>query len=700
MTTKHDKHLISQLQTLHEELHYHNHRYYVMDDPELPDSEYDKLLRELQTIEAEYPELISPDSPSQRVGSPPLSEFTQVTHLVPMLSLGNAFNEQEVLAFEKRLLDRLANLNKEDSDPENTNQDNEDLDSNNTQLEYAVEPKLDGLAVSLLYENGILVQGATRGDGETGENITENVRTINSIPLKLTGDNIPETLEVRGEIYMPKASFEALNKKAREQGEKTFVNPRNAAAGSIRQLDSRITASRNLAMYCYSTGRIVGAELPDKHSDALKQLASWGFRICPDSKVVWGAQGCLDYFEEIGSRRDALSYDIDGVVFKVNSFELQEQLGFVSRAPRWAIAHKFPAQEEMTLLKGVDFQVGRTGALTPVARLEPVFVGGVTVTNATLHNMDEIERKDVRIGDTVIVRRAGDVIPEVARIVPSKRPDDAQVIVMPGTCPICLSAVVQLEGEAVSRCTGGLICPAQQKQAIKHFASRKALDIDGLGDKLVEQLFDEKLINNISDLYRLKTEDLSKLERMGDKSAVNLIAALELSKKPTLARFIYSLGIREVGETTAKSLANHYRSLDAIKQADEESLQEVSDVGPIVASHVVSFFHEEHNNEIINALLIAGIDPILPAEISVNELPLSGKTYVITGTLNQMGRSDAKAKLEALGAKVSGSVSKNTTALIAGEKAGSKLTKAESLGVEVIDEEGMIKLLKIPTSEA
>ena len=686
MTTKHDQNLIQQLEQLHKTLHFHNHRYYVLDDPELPDSEYDKLLRELQAIEAQHPELITPDSPSQRVGAPPLSEFTQVTHLLPMLSLGNAFNEEEVMAFEKRLLDRLTvtddNGSSDEAIPEAT------------PLEYAVEPKLDGLAVSLLYENGVLVQGATRGDGETGENITENVRTINSIPLKLTGDNIPTTLEVRGEIYMPKASFEALNAKAREQGEKTFVNPRNAAAGSIRQLDSKITASRNLAMYCYATGRVVGFEMPKKHSESLQQLAKWGFRICPDSKVVNGAKGCLEYFEEIGAKRDELSYDIDGVVFKINSFELQQQLGFVSRAPRWAIAHKFPAQEEMTLLKDVEFQVGRTGALTPVARLEPVFVGGVTVTNATLHNMDEIERKDVRIGDTVIVRRAGDVIPEVARVVNSKRPSDVKHIVMPSQCPVCESSVIQIEGEAVSRCSGGLICPAQQKQAIKHFASRKALDIDGLGDKLVEQLFDENLIKNISDLYSLKSSQLSQLERMGEKSAENLIAALEASKTPTLARFIYSMGIREVGETTAKSLANHYRSLEAIKQADEESLQQVNDVGPIVASHIVSFFKQQHNNQIIEALINSGVSPILPAKISEDALPLTGKTYVITGTLSDIGRSEAKSQLEALGAKVSGSVSKNTTALIAGEKAGSKLTKAQNLGVEVLDEEGMKKLLK------
>ena len=596
MTDKINEEIIARAHELHEQLHYHNHRYYVLDDPEIPDSEYDKLLRELQELEGQYPQLLSLDSPTQRVGAKPLGEFTQVKHLVPMLSLSNAFSEEEVQAFEKRLLDRID-------------------DKNIQTIEYAVEPKLDGLAVSLLYENGILVQGATRGDGETGENITENVRTINSIPLKLSGKNIPQTLEVRGEVYMPKASFEALNNKARETGDKTFVNPRNAAAGSLRQLDSRITASRNLAMYCYSTGRIVGADMPDNHFDALQQLAGWGFRICPEIKVVKGAVGCLDYYQEIGSKRDALSYEIDGVVYKVNSLDLQKQLGFVSRAPRWAIAHKFPAQEQMTLLKDVEFQVGRTGALTPVARLEPVFVGGVTVTNATLHNMDEIARKDIRIGDTVIVRRAGDVIPEVARFVPEKRPADAREIYLPARCPVCDSAVEQIEGEAVARCSGGLYCPAQRKEAIKHFASRKALDIDGLGDKLVEQLFDEKLIENISDLYHLTAEQLSGLERMGDKSAQNLVNALEKSKTPSLARFIYALGIREVGETTAKSLANHYRSLDALKNATVEELQQVDDVGPIVAGHVVSFFQQVHNNEVIDALLDSGITPVLPEKL-------------------------------------------------------------------------------------
>ncbi len=666
--------------TLHEQLHYHNHRYYVLDDPEIPDSDYDKLLRELQKIEAQYPETLNAESPTQRVGAKPLDQFTQVKHIIPMLSLGNAFSDDEVFAFEKRLIDRL--------------------DEEYEELEYTVEPKLDGLAVSLLYENGVLVQGATRGDGETGENITENVRTINSIPLKLQGENIPTKLEVRGEVYMPKASFNALNKKAREMGEKTFVNPRNAAAGSMRQLDSKITASRNLDMYCYATGLIEGVELAAKHSDAMWQLSNWGFRVCPDIRVVLGAKGCVQYYQDIGQKREVLSYEIDGVVYKVNDLSLQQELGFVSRAPRWAVAHKFPAQEEMTLLKGVDFQVGRTGALTPVARLEPVFVGGVTVTNATLHNMDEIERKNVRVGDTVIVRRAGDVIPEVARIVPSQRPENTIKIEMPSHCPVCHSDVKQEEGEAVARCTGGLFCSAQSKQAIKHYASRKALDIDGLGTKLVEQLFDEKRIKNISDLYHLDVESLENLERMGEKSAQNLVNALEASKTPTLARFIYSLGIREVGETTAKSLANHFITLENIKKTDEETLQTVDDVGPIVANHVLSFFQQEHNNEVIDSLFKAGVKPISP-EVSSNdnERPLHGEVYVLTGSLQKLKRNEAKEQLEKLGAKVTGSVSKKTTALFAGEKAGSKLTKAEKLEVPIFDEEALITLLRENRSE-
>jgi len=661
---------------LHQELHFHNHQYYVLDDPQIPDSEYDKMLRELQEIEDEFPEAITIDSPTQRVGAKPLDAFGEVNHLTPMLSLGNAFSEEEVFAFEKRLIERLGS-------------------NDDKQLEYSVEPKLDGLAVSLLYENGILIQGATRGDGETGENITENVRTIKSIPLKLLGNDIPSRLEVRGEVYMPKSSFEALNMKARNNNEKTFVNPRNAAAGSLRQLDSHITASRNLAMFCYATGLIEGGSLPDTHSAALQRLSEWGLRICPQSKVVKGVQGCLDYYREISESRDALPYEIDGVVYKVNRFDQQQQLGFVSRAPRWAIAHKFPAQEEMTVLNDVEFQVGRTGALTPVARLEPVFVGGVTVTNATLHNMDEIRRKDIRIGDTVIVRRAGDVIPEVARVVPGRRPENAQEIHMPSVCPVCGSTVEQLDDEVVARCSGGLYCAAQQKQAIKHFASRKALDIDGLGDKLVEQLFDEKMIRNVADLYHLKAGQLGKLERMGKKSAQNLVNALQASKETTLARFIYALGIREVGETTAKSLAHYFGSLEKLKSANQEQLQEVDDVGPIVAAHVVNFFAQEHNLEVIESLLEAGINwPTPETQPNDKELPLSGNIYVLTGSLQQLKRNDAKELLEALGAKVTASVSKNTTAVFAGEKAGSKLEKAKKLGVTVYNEDDLLELVK------
>jgi len=664
---------------LHKLLHYHNYRYYVLDDPEISDSEYDRLMRELQDIEAQYPEARTPDSPTQRVGAPPLDAFDEVKHLVPMLSLSNAFSDEEVIAFEKRLLDRL----------------NKNRDKPLSTLEFACEPKLDGLAVSLLYENGLLIQAATRGDGETGENITENVRTIRTVPLRLQGDNIPTRLEVRGEVFMPKASFEALNKKARERGEKTFVNPRNAAAGSLRQLDSRITAQRNLAMYCYATGLVEGADLPDTHQHALQQLARWDLPICPEIEVVQGAQGCLQYYKKMGDKREQLSYEIDGVVYKVNELSLQAELGFVSRAPRWALAHKFPAHEEMTLLKGVDFQVGRTGALTPVARLKPVFVGGVTVTNATLHNMHEIERKDIRIGDTVIVRRAGDVIPEVARVVPEKRPPDAKIIELPKKCPVCGSDIEYENDHAVARCTGGLYCPAQQKEAIKHFASRKAMDIDGLGTKLVDQLYDEGLVKNVADLYSLSVEQLMKLERMGKKSAENLIHALEASKHPTLARFIYALGIREVGETTAKSLANHYRSFEALRHTDAETLQTIDDVGPIVANHIVYFFQQEHNNDVIDALFAAGIEPQIPEEINPEELPLKGHTYVLTGTLQHLKRNEAKAQLEALGAKVSGSVSKHTTAVFAGEKAGSKLTKAEALGVPIKNEEDLLALLKI-----
>ncbi|UOG91655.1 MAG: NAD-dependent DNA ligase LigA [Candidatus Thiothrix sulfatifontis] len=663
--------LQQQIETLREQLRYHNHRYYVLDDPQIPDVEYDRLFRELQSLEAAHPALITPDSPTQRVGAAPLTEFGEIKHAIPMLSLGNVFSDEELLAFDKRIHDRL---------------------KSDAETEFVAEPKLDGLAISILYENGVFTRAATRGDGETGEDVTHNVRTIASVPLRLLGEGYPAVLEVRGEIYMPKAGFEAFNAKMRALGEKTFVNPRNAAAGSLRQLDPRLTAQRPLDIFCYAVGLVEGGAVPDTHYAILQQFRAWGLRVCPDIRIVQGAQGCLDYFREIGARRNSLPYDIDGVVYKVNSIATQQELGFISRAPRWAIAHKFPAQEEITELEGVDFQVGRTGALTPVARLKPVFVGGVTVSNATLHNMDEIERKDVRIGDFVIVRRAGDVIPEVASVILERRPAGAAPIVMPTHCPVCGSDVQRPEGEAVARCTGGLYCPAQVKEAIKHFASRKALNIDGLGDKMVEQLFDAGLIRHVDDLYSLDVEAVAALERMGKKSAENLIAALESSKATTLERFIYALGIRNAGEGTAKGLARYFGSLEAIQAANEETLKLVPDIGVIVAANVAQFFAEAHNRDTIQHLRDLGVHWANYEAKPAEALPLAGKTYVITGTLSR-AREDIKADLEALGAKVSGSVSKKTTALIAGESAGSKLDKAQSLGVEVLDEAALSALL-------
>ena len=660
------------LQSLRDQIEEANYNYYVLDAPTIPDAEYDRLLRELEQIEAEHPELVTPDSPTQRVGATPAKEFGEVRHEVPMLSLANAFSEDELFAFDRRIHDRLGS---------------------ETPIEYACEPKLDGLAVSLLYEDGLYVRGATRGDGVTGEDVTQNIRTIRAIPLRLKGSGWPKLLEVRGEVFMPKAGFEAMNRRAAEKGEKTFVNPRNAAAGSLRQLDSRITATRPLTFYAYAVGLVEGGTLPERHSAVLERLAHWGLPVCGENAVVKGPEGCLAYYERIGKKRDKLPFEIDGVVYKVDRYDLQKELGFVSRAPRWAIAHKYPAQEELTKLIDIEFQVGRTGALTPVARLEPVFVGGVTVSNATLHNMDEIERKDVRIGDTVIVRRAGDVIPEVAAIVPERRPADARKIHLPTHCPVCGSEIVRPEGEAVARCSGGLYCPAQRKEAIKHFASRRAMDIEGLGDKLVDQLVDTGLVDHVDGLYALTQEQVAGLERMGEKSAENLIAALEKSKDTTLARFIFALGIREVGEATAKALANYFGDLEPLMQADEEALQAVPDVGPVVASHVAAFFHQTHNREVIDKLLQAGIRWEKVAVKREAAGPLAGNTYVLTGTLARMTRDEAKAKLEALGAKVAGSVSKKTTAVIAGAEAGSKLAKAEALGVEILDEDAFLKLI-------
>lgn len=658
---------------LREQLDDWNYRYYVLDDPSVPDAEYDRSLRELQSLEAANPELIRPDSPTQRVGAKPLAQFRQVRHEVPMLSLENAFNAKDMTDFNRRLLDRL--------------------DGDFSELEYACEPKLDGIAVSLLYRDGVLERGATRGDGTTGEDITHNVRTIPSIPLRLRGSDFPPLLEVRGEIYMPKQGFEDLNARARAAGEKTFVNPRNAAAGSLRQLDARLTALRPLEMCCYSVGRVEGGELPTQHAQVLDRLHDWGLRINAESRVVSGIEGCNAYYEQLAERRDTLPYDIDGIVFKVNDLGLQEQLGFVSRAPRWAIARKFPAQEEMTRLLAVEFQVGRTGAITPVARLEPVFVGGVTVSNATLHNKDEIERLAVMVGDTVIVRRAGDVIPQVVSVVQSRRPADASAIAFPTACPVCGSPVEREVDEAVMRCMGGLICAAQQKAAIRHFVSRKAMDVDGLGDKLVDQLVDEGLVDSVASLYTLQREELLALERMGAKSVDNLIAALNKSRSTTLPRFIFSLGIREVGEATALNLARHFGTWEALSQATEEALLQVADVGPVVADHLRQFFDSPANLAVVDALREAGVNwPDLEVA-DETEQPLLGQTWVVTGKLERMSRDEAKASLQTLGAKVAGSVSAKTTCLVAGPGAGSKLSKAQEHGVEIIDEAALLALL-------
>ncbi len=664
-----------QIESLREQLRYHSYRYYVLDDPDIPDAEYDRLHKQLIALEDENPELITSDSPTQRVGSTPLTSFDQIQHQMPMLSLDNVFSDDDVLAFNQRIQSRL---NSEDA------------------IEYVAEPKLDGLAISIRYEKGELIYAATRGDGSTGENVTQNIRTMQSVPLRLLGGNYPQVLEVRGEVFMPKAGFEKLNQQARENEEKEFANPRNAAAGSLRQLDPTVTAKRPLNLYCYAVGVVEGGVMADTHYEILQQLKDFGLPVCNEIKRVLGVDACVAYYEGILNKRDELPYDIDGIVYKVNAIELQRRLGFVARAPRWAIAHKFPAQEEISKIIAVDFQVGRTGAITPVARLEPVFVGGVTVSNATLHNMSEIRRKDVRVGDQVIVRRAGDVIPEVARVVPGSRKKLLAEIQMPTKCPVCESDVEQIEGEAIARCTGGLFCSAQRAEAIKHFASRKAMDIDGLGDKLVEQLVDENLIGSAADLYQLTIKDLSALERMGEKSAINLVNALAVSKQPKLSRFIYALGIREVGETTARNLANEFKTLAGIQGASYEQLIEVQDIGPVVAQHIVHFFQQAHNLDVINQLLDAGIEiqNVKQSESEVLEkTAFSGKTIVITGTLPNLSRDEAKDKLLAAGAKVSGSVSAKTDYLLAGDKAGSKLTRAEKLGVQVIDEAGMLAML-------
>ncbi len=662
------------IESLREEIRYHNYRYHTLDDIEIPDAEYDRLMRELQRLEEKHPDLVTPDSPTQRVGAEPSESLVKVTHRVPMLSLGNVFADEELQEFHERVAEKL------------------EFEDGAVSLQYAAEPKLDGLAVSLMFEEGVLVRAATRGDGTTGEDITHNVRTIASVPLRLLGDGYPTVLEVRGEVFMPRAGFEAFNKKAAAEGEKTFVNPRNAAAGSLRLLDSRITASRPLTFCSYGIGLCEGADLPDEQYAQMMYLRELGLPISREIERLDSIESCLDYYQRILARRDALGFDIDGVVFKLDDVTLQRQAGFVSRAPRWAIAYKFPAQEVTTRLLDVDFQVGRTGALTPVARLEPVAVGGVVVSNATLHNMDEIERKDIRIGDVVIVRRAGDVIPEVVAPVPQQRQGRLKKPRMPARCPVCDSEVLQQPGQAAYRCIGGLVCAAQRKEAIKHYASRKALDIEGLGDKLVEQMVDAGLIESVDDLYDLDLEQIAGLERMAEKSAQNLLDALHHSKHTTLARFIFALGVREVGEATAEALATHYGDLQAIMDADVDALQQVEDVGPVVAENIRHFFDQAQNRAAVARLLEHGVH--WPAEERQRaDSSLEGRTFVITGTLEGYSRDQAARLLKARGARVSGSVSAKTSAVIAGENPGSKLARAEALGVDIIDQAGFLALL-------
>ena len=657
---------------LRAELEDANHRYYVLDDPLLTDAEYDQRLRRLQEIEQAHPELAVPDSPTQRVGAQPADGFPAVVHALPMLSLDNAFNEDELRAF----VERVAKV----------------LEARPEEIIFSCEPKLDGAAVSLVYENGQLVSGATRGDGRTGEGIISNLRTLRSIPLKLRGSDIPDLVEVRGEVIMSHAGFEAMNDRAREQGSKVFANPRNAAAGSLRQLDPRVTATRPLEFSGYQLARIEPDAGDTTHSQLMQRLASLGVPVSRELEVVEGAEGIVDYCRRLGERRDGLGYDIDGAVIKVDDLRLQRELGFVARAPRWAIAFKFPAQEQTTRLNDVEFQVGRTGAITPVARLEPVSVAGVTVSNATLHNADEVARLGVMIGDTVAIRRAGDVIPQVVRVIEDQRPEDAREILFPSECPVCGSEVERVEGEAVARCSGGLVCAAQRKEALKHFASRRAMDIDGLGVKLIDALVERDWVKTPADLFLLKAEDLAELPRMAEKSASNLVASLDRARHTSLARFIFALGIREVGEATAANLATHFGTLETLMQADRESLEAVEDVGPIVAAHVETFFQQPHNVETIQALIAAGVQ-WEEAEVQQGATPLEGQTWVLTGSLESMTRDEGKERLQKLGAKVAGSVSKKTSCLVAGPGAGSKLAKAEQAGVTVIDEETFLARL-------
>ncbi|WP_029934828.1 NAD-dependent DNA ligase LigA [Thiomicrospira pelophila] len=667
------------LSQLKQQIEAHNYAYYVLDNPTISDPQYDALYRQLIEIEQAHPELVTPDSPSQRVGDQIRGGFKEVRHQVPMLSLDNAFDNDELASFNQRALERLKSA---------------ELLADNQLIEYAAEPKMDGLAINLRYEQGVLVQAATRGDGLVGEDVTHNVRTIRCIPLKLRGTDWPEVLEVRGEVFMNKAAFAKINQSQLDKADKVFANPRNAAAGSLRQLDPKITAQRPLSFFCYGWGAISDDwSIPESYTSVIHQLHEWGLPTNPLAKLVAGQPGLVAYYDDLLAQRDGLDYEIDGIVYKVDQIAWQQQLGFTSKFPRWAIARKFPAQEVWTKLLGIDIQVGRTGALTPVARLEPVSVAGVTVSNATLHNLDEIQRKDVRVGDTVIVRRAGDVIPEVVGSVLSLRPDNTELFVMPKACPVCASDVVRELDKAVYRCTGGLFCAAQRKRALEHFVSRKAMDIQGLGDKLINQLVEADLVHHPDDFYGLTLAQISGLERMAEKSAQNVLDAIQDSKQTSFARFIYALGIPEVGEVTAKQLAQHFKTLDALKVADVESLIEVPDVGEIVASHIRDFFQQTHNLEVIDGLLAAGINwPEVASNPPQTDSAFNGKTCVLTGSLEQMTRDEAKQILESLGAKVAGSVSAKTDYLIAGEKAGSKLTKAEQLGVAVLTEAEFIEL--------
>lgn len=668
----------SQIAALRNQLERYNEEYYLADAPTVPDAEYDRVMRELIALERAHPSLLDPNSPSQKVGGAPVSAFPAVEHELPMLSLDNVFSDDELTSFEKRIMSRLEQTEA---------------------ITFCCEPKLDGLAVSLLYENGLLVRGATRGDGTTGEGITENVRTIKAIPLRLKGSDIPARLEVRGEVFMPLAGFKAMNEAALANGDKVFANPRNAAAGSLRQLDSRITAQRPLSFYCYGVGLVTGEPLGDSHFAVLERLKGWGLPVSPEVKRCTGKAECEQYYADILQRRADLPYEIDGVVYKVDALALQAQLGFVARAPRWATAHKFPAQEELTTLLNVEFQVGRTGAITPVAKLAPISVAGVTVSNATLHNADEIARLDVMIGDTVIIRRAGDVIPQVVAVVLEKRPSDAAEIIFPNHCPVCGADIERIEGEAIARCSGGLFCAAQRKEAIKHFASRKALDIDGLGTKIIEQLVDAQLVKTPADLFALTYDDLLTLERMGDKSATKLLASIDQARATTLPRFLYALGIREIGEATANNLAQHFLTLEAVLAAEIPELLEVADVGEIVAKHLYYFVRQPENQAVINALVQSkaegGAAIHWPKIISppASAQPLAGQTFVLTGTLNQLSRHQAKAALQALGAKVAGSVSAKTSCVVAGDAAGAKLVRAQELEIPILDESGLQALL-------